>query len=399
MARKGVILDAERDFADDAETTPIAGQIMQIGDADSEAAWDEWISALKNNDAAGTVRAHRLPVDGDGNPMLGKGTRQVYLGSWPHQLYAFDDLLAKITKEFLKPGELAHIKLTGTAAGVRGQMFARIVTLQRADAPVDQTTSGGETVGQLFKVMQESQQAQLAVMRELMTPAPIQQTTPARSGMEVVKDIAGIVTPLLAPAIAAMIARPPAPRSELADLIGAMAQLKDFMGGENNRDDSDSPTIAIVKAVAPALPQLLQLLNQTPPAPALARPMLPRPRPNPTADLTAPTQTPNPAPASPSPMSQDMLDKLAPQIDQLATLAEQKADPVEVAKLTLQMLPAEIYDKLADLVADPAAFARLSLLAPRMKAHAAWFEQLRVALENELFEPDPPGDSSQSAPQ
>lgn len=393
MVRKADILTAaEREAAEEANFSA-GSQMVQLGDPDSELAWDDWISALKSSEATGTVRAHRLPVDADGNPMLGKGTRQIYLGSWPHQLYAFDDLLSKLTKEFLKPGETAHIKLTGTSAGVRGQMFARIVTLQKADAPTDQT-AGGETVGQLFKVMQESQQAQMQVFRELMTPPPATPTN-QRGGMEVVKDIASILTPILGPAIAAYIARPVSPRSELGDLIAAMSQMKEFITGDkDNGESSDSTTVSIVRAVAPALPQLLQFLNNQHSQAIPARPM--RRIPQPTADLSRPSSSPAPvvetiaSTPTPTPSQSDaeMFAQLKPQLDQLAQLAKTNADPVEVAKLTIQMLPEQFDDALAQLVSTPENFARLAVLSPGVKEHAEWFERLRVALHNELFEPD-----------
>lgn len=83
-----------------------------------------------------------------------------------------------------------------------------------------------------------------------------------------------------------------------------------------------------------------------------------------------------------------MFAQLKPQLDQLAQLAKTNADPVEVAKLTIQMLPEQFDDALAQLVSTPENFARLAVLSPGVKEHAEWFERLRVALHNELFEPD-----------
>lgn len=380
MARGKVeLLERERESADDAE---IIGPIST--DPDSEQSWDEWIDALKNADTAGVIRAHRLPVDADGNPMLGKGSRQIYLGSWPHQLYTFDDLLAKLTKEFLKPGETAHVKLTGTAPGHRGVMFSRIVTLQKADGPVDPASNNGETIGQLFKVLQESQDRQLATLRDLMAPNPAP-AAPGRGGMEIVKDIAAIMAPILGPAIAAYIARPALPKSDMGELLNVMVQMKEFVSGTSPSESEDSTTLGIIKAVAPALPQLLQILSHQPAAPpVVARPRLPRP-PMPTVDLSKPSSIPQSSNA-PTTEVDPVLAQLKPQLDQLAQLAEQNADPIEVAKLTLQMIPPDFQDKLAEIVADPAGFARMAVLSPELKKHSTWFESLRKALEDELFE-------------
>lgn len=394
MVRKTQLLTAEeRETADDAVFHGQSPDVIPLGDADSELAWDEWIGALKDSATAGTIRAHRLPVDADGNPLLGKGTRQIFLGSWPHQLYGFDDLLAKLTKEFLKPGEIAHVKLTGTAPGVRGVMFSRVVTLQKADGPVDAAHGTSETVGQLFKVMQDGQQQQLAVLREIMGPSnqPVPQ---GRSMMEVMKDIAVIVTPILGPALAAYIGRPAVPRSDLAELVGVMSQLKDFMSGDSGKEESDSTTVGIIKAVAPALPQLLQLLNQQSRAPSPMPMPVTAPASKPLQDLSRPTQMPPPPPpaanlSTPTSQVNDaMLAQLKPQLDQLVQLAEQNTDPVEVAKLTVQMLPEQFEDTLAHLVADQESFSRLSVLSPDIKKHSDWFERLRLALHSELYEPD-----------
>lgn len=83
-----------------------------------------------------------------------------------------------------------------------------------------------------------------------------------------------------------------------------------------------------------------------------------------------------------------MLAQLAPQLEQLATLAEQGADPVEVSKLVMDMLPADenLDRQLYSIIADPEAFKRLTLLAPRMKAHEEWFEKVRVAMVAEFEE-------------
>lgn len=365
-------------------------EVTQLGDADSEDAWDDWIEALKQSEDSGTVRAYKLPTDEDGNPRQGKGTRQITLGAWAHQLYSPKELEAKIVREFLKPGEIAHVKFMGTTSGRKGVMFSRIVTLQRAEEPAQDK----ETVAGLFKLMQDGQQQQVQVLREIIQPVAPAQLQPSQTPA-IMGRVLELAIPTLGTILAALIARPK-PQSDIGALIGAMSEMKSFITGEGGREESDSTAVAIVKAVAPAFPELLKLMaqNSAPvgtvqrrlPAPDGSRPTVAR-----TVQATAmPSSTPPPIVAASKPTGDNDVNfiELANQLEQLATLAEQKIDPAEVAKLVLTTIPPEYDESLANLVETPANFARLGLLSPKMKLHAEWFENLRLALVQEIFEPD-----------
>lgn len=397
VKRAELLLKSDREAAAEAEYTT-QGEAMQLGDADSEDAWDDWIQSLKNAENTGTVRAYKLPTDEDGNPRLGKGTRQISLGSWAHQLYSPSELEAKIVREFLKPGEIAHVKFTGTSNGTRGTVFSRIVTLQRPEA----MAADKENVGTLFKVVQEGQAMQLQTLREIFQPpaAPVQS-----AGMSplLVKSLE-LSIPILGSIITAIIARPK-PQSDIGQLISAMADLKSLVPGSESPRDDDSTTVAIVKAVAPALPQLLQYLNSQPKPPAATgQRQLASPGVAAVIDPTKPTvvqasvrqppppfTTPPPTPGPPDRTTGDtaMLAQLKPQLEMLAEIAARGEPPEEVAQLLLQTLPEEFDDALSRLVETPEAFKSLGLISPAIRQHAEWFERLRLALAQE-FAPEMP---------
>lgn len=87
-----------------------------------------------------------------------------------------------------------------------------------------------------------------------------------------------------------------------------------------------------------------------------------------------------------------MLAQLAPQINELASLAEQNADPAEVAKMVMDLLPQndQVDQQLYNIVSNQASFARLLMLAPKSKPFGEWFERLRVALLAEFSDDETP---------
>lgn len=405
--KRAQLLLAERENATDAEydATP-DGETIQLGDRDSEDQWDRWIEELKQTEATGVVRAYKLPTDENGDLKTSKGTRQITLGSWPHQLYEPDVLQAKIVREFLKPGEIAHVKFTGTSSGKSGVVFSRIVTLQKPDVP----EGTQESVGTLFKVVQEGQAAQLQTLREIFQPP----ATPAQSfGLSpMLAKSLELSIPILGSIITALISRPK-PTSDISALIGAMADLKNLMpGGDGGGREDESTTAAIIKAVGPALPQLLEYLKATATQPAVAarpiqariaaplhgaqsgmQPTQPARRPPPVINPSQPS-----APASrfrdsdaSHPAGNDaMLAQLKPQLEMLAEIAARGEPPEEVASLLMQTLPEEFDDALSRLVETPQTFQQLGLISPAIRQHAEWFERLRLALAAEFADPDSP---------
>lgn len=417
-------LSVERESAEDAViidgSTRADNPLMPLDDIDSEGAWDEWIDSLKSAEATGTVRVYKVPRDTDGNPMIAKGSRHILLMSCAHQEYAFDELVAKIKIGFLEPGELATIRLAGTRSGARGVMFNRYVSVQRdktATGGVSVTESGGGQVLGVIQAMQNQTRQQGEMLERIMAGRGL--VPPTKPTSETVKEWMAILGPILSPVILAWMQRP-APKSDLEGIIGAMVKLKDLTGDGGSHADDENTTLGIVKAVAGPGLQLLNTLAQNKGPTAVPRrvrvvpPGIPQaapisiPPPTRTAANPSPATTPvadpsiqpdlssSPRSASsttsgPPPTTSEnpaMLAQLAPQLEQLATLAEQGADPVEVSKLVFDMLPQndDIDQQLYGIVSDAASFNRLALLAPKMRAHADWFEKLRLAMLAEFAE-------------
>lgn len=394
--------------AEDAQTL---GDMLaeEPEDQDSDMAWVGWVDALREAQSKGKISAHKLPLDIDGNPVISaRGSKQVLLGTYPHDQYNMEELCDKIRREFLKPGETAAIRFIGTQEGSRGIKLNKIVMLARAEAP------GGESPSQLGEVLtaiQQSQQFNAQFMERIVSgnkPDPV----PPAPGFDW-KGMLQVMTPLLTPVIAAianrMMTAPAANGPDLEKMLGVVVKLKELAGDGGGSGD-DSNLAGIVKAVAPSGLQLLTALAQNAGQKPAPRP--PRRLPAPTADLSKPSQTPAPnpaprtsAPAAPSsevapnpplvlPEGSDaMIGQIISQLEQLAPAADSNADPAEIVHLLLPMLPQDdaLLDQLFAYVEDSRLVPRLALMSETIKKRQEWYERLRIALENEMSEPDSAG--------
>lgn len=377
--------------------------IMQLGDADSEQDWDEWIDSIKESEGSGTIRAYKLPLGPDGipNPSM-KGSKQVHLGSWPHSQFSFDELVGILKRDYLRPGETAGIRLTGVRAGQTGTPFNRIITLMR---PATQDNPSGSGGGMELALILKNQGEMLE--RVLNRPvAVVEPPAPSKSFAENLRDMVLPFAPIIAPALAAWIGRPKE-KSDMGAMLDIMERMQDMREGKENDKDSDPDSfMGIVKAIGPQALGLLNTMAQRMPAQGAApvrrvSTTVAQVRPahipdsagksavnNANGNATVTQPAPNETVSSRSPAiptlqeSEKMLAQLAPQLEQLATMAEQGADPVETAKLVMDSIPEspEFDSQFYDLLSDPVKFGRLAILSPRAKAQWPWFEQVRVAL-------------------
>lgn len=386
MARERSVTDQERENAVVIEARGVERDhngLIQIGDRDSEIAWDDWIQGLRESEGTGTVTAFKLPVDAEGNPSQGRGTRQARLGSWPHMLFTLEELSDKIIKGFLKPGETAHVRFVGTQPGTRGTIVQKIVTLSRSSTEPEHENEFASAM----KITQEALDRQAQMMERLLVRDVAPQ--PQRNALisPELKEVLIACMPVVGTIVGALIQRPK-PKSDMTELLGALSSMKEFISGESSSKDEDT-TLSIVKAVAPGAMQLLTTLAAQRQPNAAPRRVIARPVPG-----TQPIRLNVPAPAmsqsavlTPSPSqpakeveNDPMLAQLAPQLETLAQIAETNADPTEVAKLVLDSVPESFDEKLWELISDPMRFNRLFILAPKLKSHAEWMEKLRVAL-------------------
>lgn len=398
-AEDGQIIEGERNPRD----VPIP-----LDDIDTEESWDQWIDGLKGSEATGTVRVYKLPLDAAGNPTMAKGARQILLITCSHQQYSFDDLILMVKERFLAPGELATIRISGTRTGTRGVMFNRILSIQREASGSGVTTGPSDlgSLGSIISAMQQAQQRQAELMAQLLRP---ETTLPGKPLSESFKEWSAILGPIMAPVIAAIAQRMLSPpKSDLEGMIGAVLKLKGLADDVGGGKEDDSSLMGMVRAIAPDGLRLLTQLaansaGQTRPAPARV-PVRHIPPPRPAA---VPAAAPMPATVEPiaktesevtnlSPENEQMLAMMKPHLEQLAEMAARNVDPVEVAKLVLDMLPENqaVDDQIYALVSNPESFKRLALLSPQVGEHAEWFERLRIAMVAEYETDDAKGDTA-----
>jgi hypothetical protein len=388
MGRKPVLIDMG---------TAENGEIVERPeDEDSEAAWDGWISDLRRSSAAGIIRVAKLPTDENGDP-LPNAKGQIQLGSWPHDQFDYDGLLAHIRQKFMKPGETIHVRIMGMETGKPGVKVNNIVSLQRDAAP-----SGSEAVtsqlGEVLLAMREDRAALTNTLQTILTPKEAPSPAPSMF-TPAIKELITIGLPIVGGIVTALISRPAKPPADLVGLVEIARMLK---GDTHEEKEDDNSIASIVKAVAPNGLQLLttMLQNSQRTAPVrVAAPSASRPVSLPVVtapmSVTEPAATIETVPESIPLASKESEDAsvfalLKPQLIELVALAERNEHPADVAKLTAQLLPSSYDEMLSDLLDSPESFSRLAVLEPKIANHAAWFEQLRVALRNELFEDEPP---------
>lgn len=393
--------------ADDVEIDRDVGY-----DGDAEQAWEKWGEALHQAENPGSVRVAKLPLDEKGAPQVNvKG--QIQLGSWPFDQYTFEELLAKIRQDFMKAGETIAIRITGTSAGERGVKFNRVVMVQKPSG----TGESSNQLGEVLRAMQESQNAQAQMLERILQP---RQGDGLRSNNDNnLVDSLVKLSPLLAPVIAALTTRMMTPATtagngltEMLSGLEKLMTLREMVSGGQSNEESN--TLGIIKAVAPQglslLTELVKKQNENVRSPS-QRPAiqsLPAPvgsSPNALAPHLGAVPAAQPANGNVSrensaissePIkseSKDMLlAQIAPQIEQLAVLAETGTPAMEAAKLMLDMLPGgaegEALDQVIyNLISDKARFGRLRYLSRKFAAHESWFEELRLELLKE-FETD-----------
>lgn len=379
-------------------------------DADTREAYDDLVAGLDSTTDEVSIRVHRLPMDDKNNasPNLGQ---QIYLFSAPVGLYKYEEIISRVKNEFMAPDEkLIAIRVACYRTGRQGAVFNRIIRIQKEfyKTPAIHGQSETQAVLQAIQaMMQQNAQLMQAIMHR---PEPVH-VVPADP-----IDQLGKLMGALGPMLTAMTGRPlvseVVQQKSFVDQLIELKKVKEVMGGlfEDDSgggiDDGDS-TAAILRALAPlamplvqaikhqnanaaAVPHAQQPMAQNPPIlPVQTAPQEILPIQN-TASAPARFEWPTEAISSPvaeapilPPLEEPtVFAQLRPQLEALAAMAAEGADPVATAKEALSMLPEneDIDAQLYRLLSDPKCIDKLALIQAKVNEHRPWFEQLIAAM-------------------
>lgn len=176
--------------------------------------------------------------------------------------------------------------------------------------------------------------------------------------------------------------------------VRALKEASSLFGGGG---DGGGDTMSVVKSVAEAVGPGLRLLAANQEAKNRATPALPNPeRASPPPVRPAPKLKPRPTPnkpaANPPNEAENMeLKQIRENIETLATLCDEKADPKEVAEMVVNNVDEEQLEELYRRVSPENFVAQMKLLAPKaITGRENWFEKVRVEILNQ-YEEDPDG--------
>lgn len=398
---------------------------------DIEAAFQEWKQQTENTETKGHVRVFRIPLDDKGQPSY-SSKNQARLGSWPIDLYTFDELCSLLVKDYMLPGEkMMAVRCMGTIDGKPGLAFNKIWILQRpnsADTQPTPASGANDPMSAAIRAMMETQESTMRTMQAMLQGRDSGSGGGGANSVQQMMQLAVLMKTLNEPMVTMMTAimgRGPlpaaggaAPGSDLKSLLEGLALLDDLRGG---RGGGGSETADIIRAVSGIAGPTLQMIaasraNNPVPARRIAQPRAPvtvaqpaqpapnpapNPAPTPLADFPGSTPT-NPAPQGQpavtdpntptDPQANNMFAQVKPQIDSLVQMAAQGADPLETANLFFDevMLPLEDkeYGKICDLVMDTGFLGKISVFNPAVKQYAHFFTAMRDRIVARINEED-----------
>lgn len=183
----------------------------------------------------------------------------------------------------------------------------------------------------------------------------------------------------------------------MMQMLTLMTALKKWFGNDQPAPADKSPDpsefLAIVKEVGGIVRPLMEshAAEKTLQA-ANAQRALAHERP---AETAAPAKSDEAPPETPldtkEALKMRLMKELAEVLPTLCSMAERKADIAKCAKLAASSMPDDtgLNDALYTLVSDDSCVAQLAELHPPVKDFAEWFEAFRLELKKE-FEPDTP---------
>lgn len=401
----------------EAVTYIAAGDIPPPDDVD--AAFDEWRDSLESGEEPGKIRAYQIPLDERGNP-IATAKNQIRLGTWPIDLYGFDELCTMLIRDFMPAEKVLAVRLLGTKAGRAGLQFNKVVVLRAPkfnSADANGAAPPGESLAGLMKTIQDANERTLALVQSMRPPAQ-----PDNSVERLIAMSQAMNQPMVAmlsaivPALAGRGGGGDGGLGNLGAVVDLATKIADLRGGggdESTGNDIVDAIKAIVPIAKPALEAIPSILAQRqtmgqPVAgvPALTGPPQGTPRPQPAGAVpprpvappppppgSVPTQAPAPlVGVKPAPQmtdipsgDQEMLAQLMPQIDALVAMAE-RGSPADAAAdlifdqyiMDLPETPNDVlFEKVASLLTGPNLINQAAVFNPKVLAHEQWFRQFQ----------------------
>jgi len=395
------------------EATYISAADMD--DPDTAADFDTFADEMRQSESADAwITVTRVPMDAQGNPRANT-KHSSHLFQEPLGANTVVDIIERIRRDFMTPGEKGMFRVIGSQKGRQGIKFNKLLTIERGKEKGE--AAGNDSFSQVMRAMQESQR--LADERaERMISALTTRVSPGADPIDQMTKMMTAMGAMMGPMMAVMAGRPmtptPDPTDSLVKLATTMKTLNGMFGGGAGTEAEDTSSLAsIVKAIAPMAGPALQLMVEGKRGenlrlarqPKLAAPAKVAPKVIPAAPKGS--ETPKAAPGAPAtadatsnvetpltPEEQEIknmeLAELKKNLDTVVDLCESGRAPEQVAKLVLAAVPQEKDEEFLALLDDDDYVNNMALLNPRVEPHREWFEKLRGALLAE-YEPDNTG--------
>ena len=164
-------------------------------------------------------------------------------------------------------------------------------------------------------------------------------------------------------------------KTSMDDMLSTIIKLKKLAGEDEEGEGEEKGSF--VQDIVSAIPQVMKTVfsgQQAAPAqlPPQAPEPVPAPQPQPPRELTP----------------QEKMESIIPALVQFAM---QKANPVEVHDMYVEIISDEEYDAVADYLEDENWWENLSKAIPQMVPHKDWFHKLREIILAEPVEEEQPG--------
>lgn len=377
-------------------------------DPDLDAAFQAFRDEIADGETLeGTISAYKLPMDREGN-VIAKSKKQAFLFTCPTGGVSLIDIITRIKRDFIRPGETAiTVRLAGNRPGRRGSEFNKILYIERENEAAAAPVSSSPDIIQMLRAMQEmnaqaiqrqesftqrllEMQLQIAQARQPVGTAPAVSSDPMvmMEKMMLMQTMMSKFAAITnAPATAATATDP---MTQLLGTLKMMKEVQSFMGTGGAESD-DNSFAGILKALAPiAAPGLTLLAENARNARARAPAQLPRAAPAKAAP-SAPTAEAQLVSESQEENTDMFMSLLRPQLKTLCEMAAEGTDAAAAADLVMDQVPDSADGFLSDLVSDENASlfqGKITALCADCKNHAEWFEQLRVCLDSYYTDPD-----------